>query len=253
MFARTTTSRASRRRGVFGFAFAASLFIASAFFLYTNLLVHWQHSPHEAALPRERGSVHAVVDPFDVAVPNDLMDEREDAPIEPLEPAVAVKSVPVFARAAMPAVQAPLGSYPRLYCVVPTMRRPDKYDQWKAILETWGPECDELRFTVDPTDKPSASNPNTPYNFTHNGATALVVPLTDLVRKRGNQCRTNRKDEHGKDVFTPCHHIWEKVWRGWVWVKDHELDRGDYFFKIDDDTYVLPHNVSAPRRARFAG
>ena len=41
----------------------------------------------------------------------------------------------------------------------------------------------------------------------------------------------------------PCKHIWEKVWRAWVWVADHEAHLGDWFVKLDDDSFIFPENL----------
>ena len=43
----------------------------------------------------------------------------------------------------------------------------------------------------------------------------------------------------------PCRHIWEKVWRMLVWTADNEAHLGDWFCKVDEDTYILPENLKA--------
>ena len=38
-------------------------------------------------------------------------------------------------------------------------------------------------------------------------------------------------------------HIWEKMWRSWIWVADNKLTEYDWFLKVDDDNYFFPDNV----------
>ena len=41
----------------------------------------------------------------------------------------------------------------------------------------------------------------------------------------------------------PCRHIWEKVWRSFVYIKQHDILFSHWFLKIDDDTFFLPSNL----------
>ena len=119
----------------------------------------------------------------------------------------------------------------RMYCMVPSMY-PKKVEQWKAIMETWGKQCDVLRFFVE-------AHPDTPHEYKFMGKTIPIIHLNmvrnDAYKKKQPPCNDGM----------PCRHIWEKVWRAWVYVYTHpeELDSADWFFKIDDDTLVNPETV----------
>src|SRR5687767_14180475 len=88
-----------------------------------------------------------------------------------------------------------------------------------------------------------ASQPEEPLEVvtsTDGKITAKIVLLNKLVRKKGNDCFTgateyNPATKKHEPVFTACRHIWEKVWRSWVYVADHHADQFDFFFKVDDD------------------
>ena len=34
----------------------------------------------------------------------------------------------------------------------------------------------------------------------------------------------------------PCKHIWEKVWRMFVWVAENEIELAEWFVKLDSDS-----------------
>jgi hypothetical protein len=40
-----------------------------------------------------------------------------------------------------------------------------------------------------------------------------------------------------------CRHIWEKMWRSWVYVGDHHLNEAEWFCKVDYDTFFFPENL----------
>lgn len=52
-----------------------------------------------------------------------------------------------------------------------------------------------------------------------------------------------KKAENGEIIYVRCKHIWEKVWRSWVYMHDTDVENADYFFKIDDDTFFFPDFV----------
>ena len=47
-------------------------------------------------------------------------------------------------------------------------------------------------------------------------------------------------DAAGCACRKPCKHIWEKVWRSWIWVNEHEINSADFFLKVDSDTFLFP-------------
>ncbi|KAH9256616.1 hypothetical protein BASA81_005120 [Batrachochytrium salamandrivorans] len=128
--------------------------------------------------------------------------------------------------------------FPRIFCMVPTQIR--SRETFVTILDLWGKWCDEIVFTVDPKQycEPGmeASQPEEEVELissTNGLAIGKIVYLNKLVRKKGNMCYAGG---HGK---TKCRHIWEKVWRSWVYVSDHYGQGFDYYFKVDDDTFFF--------------
>lgn len=41
----------------------------------------------------------------------------------------------------------------------------------------------------------------------------------------------------------PCRHIWEKIWRSFTYVREHDFSTAHWFLKIDDDTFFIPQNL----------
>lgn len=119
--------------------------------------------------------------------------------------------------------------WPRIYCLVPTMFTPQGRSLMNSILQTWGPECDVLKFFVDP-------DPGTP-KYIRGASTAAWAEVVQVPMVRKNDDGSLCPD--GK----PCRHIWEKVWRMWVYVAETELHLADWFCKIDDDSFFLPANL----------
>jgi len=103
-----------------------------------------------------------------------------------------------------------------LMCAVPAVWNEGSEDLFDAIMETWASRCDRLRFFIDPTDA------KIPSRFP-------VIQLA-MVRKLNE-----RVCKDGK----PCRHIWEKVWRMWLWVARHDIQHVHWFAKIDTDSYVF--------------
>lgn len=98
-----------------------------------------------------------------------------------------------------------------------------------AILSTWGAECDVLKFFIDPE-----KNPVPKYVRAANSETFAEVVQVDMVRRNGDSICGDG---------APCRHIWEKVWRAWVYIAEKDLDKADWFVKIDDDSLLIPANL----------
>mmetsp|Transcript_5195 Transcript_5195/g.7950 ORF Transcript_5195/g.7950 Transcript_5195/m.7950 type:complete len:436 (+) Transcript_5195:441-1748(+) len=127
-----------------------------------------------------------------------------------------------------------LGRKDRVYCMLPSMYSENRFRLWKAVLKTWGPRCDVIKFFVDPSPDPI------PSTFSVPGGMSADIVIVPMKRKSGGMCSDNK----------PCRHIWEKVWRSWDWVAANDLDKAEWFFKIDDDTYFIPSNVRKFTRER---
>jgi hypothetical protein len=106
----------------------------------------------------------------------------------------------------------------RLYCMVPGVWTPKFAARVQEIDRSWGARCDVLRYFVDPT--PAALPAN--------------VISVSMARVPGEPTCPDNK---------PCRHIWEKVWRSWLWVATHELHLAEWFAKVDDDTFLFPENL----------
>lgn len=109
----------------------------------------------------------------------------------------------------------------RIFCMVPSMYSKSKLEQWDAILKTWGKKCSKIRFFIDPT---SEIIPHQFFNY---------VVQVDMKRSHHDRVCADGK---------PCRHIWEKVWRSWVYVEEHFLGDAEWFAKIDDDSYFIFEN-----------
>jgi hypothetical protein len=131
----------------------------------------------------------------------------------------------------------------RVYCGIPSMYVETKLVRWGEILRTWGKRCDMIKFFVDPVfadDK--VTKVHLPATFTDEmsgySGDIVVVPM---VRKSGNQCWLGGGvDENGVAKTIPCRHIWEKVFRMWSYVGEHDLNKAEWFLKVDDDTFFIP-------------
>eukprot|EP00040_Diaphanoeca_grandis_P012896 m.65229 g.65229 ORF g.65229 m.65229 type:complete len:445 (-) comp23534_c0_seq1:43-1377(-) len=107
---------------------------------------------------------------------------------------------------------------PRIYCNVPFHWIESKRQRHSEIMNTWGKRCDGINFFVDPVDE----------------TTAKSLPANVVII---NMTRTAVWGDQKQK------HIWEKMWRSWVWVHDNKLMEYDYFLKVDDDNYFFPQNV----------
>lgn len=87
---------------------------------------------------------------------------------------------------------------PRIYCMIPTMYNRNKLDQLTAIMKTWGPACDVIKFFVEPHRNAEGAQDNSdiPPYMTVPGLDFKVeiVILTDFVRIAGNPCATGAEN-----------------------------------------------------------
>ncbi|KAH9260252.1 hypothetical protein BASA81_001421 [Batrachochytrium salamandrivorans] len=140
-------------------------------------------------------------------------------------------------------------SFPRIFCMVPS--QPHARTKFVKILDTWGKWCDRIEFMIDPEVYAEAGKehllPEEKVEIVTSSDgrySANIVLLNKLVRKKGNVCFTggtefNKKTGQEEPVYTNCRHIWEKVWRSWVYVSEHYGDKYDFYFKVDDDTFFF--------------
>ena len=145
----------------------------------------------------------------------------------------------------------------RLYCMIPFIWNPPIYN---AIMSTWGQRCDTIHFLTDAmvsghefkgdhffTFDNSNTNNDASTSTTTDDAAAVRpyweyppntfppnVKFINMTRSWEN-CQSNK----GQKV---CRHIWEKMWRSWVYVEQHHLHDAEWFCKIDYDTFFFPDN-----------
>jgi hypothetical protein len=125
----------------------------------------------------------------------------------------------------------------RIYCMVPFLWNKSsitggyvagnnrvRYDE---IVAAWGHRCDQIRFFIDPVNNVTEQAMLPPN----------VVEMHNLNRTYGSTLCGPEGN------VAPCKHIWEKVWRMWVWVATNEIQLGDWFVKLDDDSFLFPENL----------
>ncbi|KAL3798976.1 hypothetical protein HJC23_005115 [Cyclotella cryptica] len=132
----------------------------------------------------------------------------------------------------------------RVYCMVPFVWREDFYE---IIMNTWGKRCDQIYFFTDSIVALDAEfvrdfviaqdgEKYKPYWEYPEGTFPDNVIFINMTRS-WDGCT----DNNGKPKI--CRHIWEKMWRSWVYVGGHHLDRAEWFCKIDYDTFFFPENL----------
>ena len=124
----------------------------------------------------------------------------------------------------------------RLACFVPTLFNSQNLVSLNAILQTWGKDCDTLRFITEP-----GGNSSFPPDLVlkSQSAQAQIVVLQNLkFNGHVKQCVS-------PEIPNPCKHLWEKTWKSWLWMREHAWDgeEADYFLKIDDDALPFLGNV----------
>lgn len=137
----------------------------------------------------------------------------------------------------------------RIYCMIPTLFESYRMKKINAAVATWGQYCDVIKLFVD-----GNSNTLKYYEINQSVLTSTehikkpkieLIPI-NIVRKNDimDQDRNYRKKSCTHfDEPIACRHIWEKVWRSWVYIAENDIDSADYFFKIDDDSFIFVNNI----------
>ncbi|KAL7460337.1 hypothetical protein ACHAXS_000796 [Conticribra weissflogii] len=134
----------------------------------------------------------------------------------------------------------------RVYCMVPFIWNTDFYN---VIMSTWGQRCDSIYFLTDAVvggrlqgdkiiDDPKGGYLH--YTAFPPGTFPENVIFINMTRS-WNDC--HETDKYGVEFKKVCRHIWEKMWRSWVYVDEHHSDRADWFCKVDYDTFFFPENL----------
>jgi len=131
----------------------------------------------------------------------------------------------------------------RLYCMVPFIWTTKYLPQYEAIRSTWGKRCNVLRFFIDPiigVGKDNVTFHDVRVNDTAKASLPDDVIVVEKIARPWNECMTNK--QAGDNDIT-CRNIWEKLWRSWILMDETgELDKADWFTKIDADTYLFADN-----------
>ncbi|TMW62019.1 hypothetical protein Poli38472_009512 [Pythium oligandrum] len=106
--------------------------------------------------------------------------------------------------------------YPRIFCFVNTISV--HMDRAQAVAETWGQRCDHLMFFSNATDTITVGK-GTPRERSYQ-----VVEL---------------------DVIADHNHLWQKHKASLQYVYEHFRHDYDWFYKADDDAYVILENLRA--------
>jgi hypothetical protein len=127
----------------------------------------------------------------------------------------------------------------RLYCMVPFIWTPKFQPQYHAIRATWGNRCDVLKFYIDPI----IGDSNIGFQDLRVNETAKASLPDDVIAIEDIKRPWNDCAEKGKEEIT-CRNIWEKLWRSWLWMNENgELDKAEWFTKVDADTYLFPDHL----------
>ncbi|KAL7545369.1 hypothetical protein ACHAWF_008731 [Thalassiosira exigua] len=144
------------------------------------------------------------------------------------------------------------GSRDRLYCLVPSIWTPKFIPTYRAIKSTWGKRCDFLRFTVDAVvgdEEVGYYNLTVPSEASAAREANLFPPDDVAVLHDMNyswHICFEYKGQHKlikKSKPPPCGNTWEKTYRSFLWVGNHEGDVAEWYAKVDTDTYFFPENA----------
>ena len=146
----------------------------------------------------------------------------------------------------------------RLYCMVPFIWNPSIYS---AIMSTWGQRCDTIHFLTDAIvggelngDAISFGTTNAETGGEGGGGVAKPYweyPLNTFppnvkfinMTRSWEDCPAKVNRRTGRTEQKVCRHIWEKMWRSWVYVAEHHLSDAEWFCKVDYDTFFFPDNL----------
>ena len=157
--------------------------------------------------------------------------------------------------------------------MVPFIWNPANIPVYHAIRSTWGRRCAILKFFIDPVIVDNeqiganvffniTSNNQVGYehyNITDDGITQPNITLTlpqDVIvlhdmKRPWHTCDEgfyrsvkNKTDTEQQRMPGNCRNIFEKVWRGLLWIDTYNHTAlAEWFVKIDSDTYLFPENM----------
>ena len=152
----------------------------------------------------------------------------------------------------------------RVYCMIPFIWNEDMYT---TIMETWGKRCDSIYFLTDSIigsgklkgdtiiEEEEGEEVYKPYWEYPTNTFPKNVIFINMTRSwnecydDGNSRRNNRNKKKKQQANNQpktkkvCRHIWEKMWRSWVYVAEHHITQAEWYCKVDYDTFFFPQNL----------
>jgi len=117
-------------------------------------------------------------------------------------------------------------------------------------MKTWGKRCDSIYFLTDAVvgghlDGDKITQTEDGYRlyweYPQNSFPKNVIFIN--MTRTWNDCPEEKDRRTGQMIKKVCRHIWEKMWRSWVYVQEHHLYKAEWFCKVDYDTFFFPDNL----------
>ncbi|TDH71944.1 hypothetical protein CCR75_003413 [Bremia lactucae] len=109
----------------------------------------------------------------------------------------------------------PANQYPRVLCFAVTYSS-QHHTRVQAVAETWGQRCDKLLFFSN---------------------------MSDTIIVGANTSRERHFDIVHFDIIADHKHLWLRTRAALKYLYDHFRHEFDWFYKCDDDTYVIVENL----------
>jgi hypothetical protein len=117
-------------------------------------------------------------------------------------------------------------------------------------MNTWGKRCDVINFLTDAIvggelkgDEITQTQDGYRSYWEYPAGTFPDNVIFINMTRTWNDCPEEKDRRSGKMVKKVCRHIWEKMWRSWVYVQEHHADQAEWFCKVDYDTFFFPDNL----------
>jgi hypothetical protein len=264
----TKKKRSSSLLGVFIFTliFLAVILLFSAIYLSRQLDLN--HNPQQQHHRNDGGSVTAVsvvstnnIKRGSNGGNNDIRNKQsitstvqQEPPASPLLPHNnsnnSNKMIPKYQTSFRNFSSFKTYPHDRLYCMIPFIWNPKIYS---AIMNTWGQRCDTIHFLTDAmvggeingdhiSFEEDSSASTRPYWEFPDGTFPPNVKFINMTRS-WEDCPSTTNRRTGKLEKKVCRHIWEKMWRSWIYVDQHHIHDAEWFCKVDYDTFFFPDNL----------